>query len=83
MYTTVMELGPKRPSPLWFWGPISVVVKIRVPFWGTLNIRCRIILGTPKSDHNFDNYSIVVYMDPLGYIQPKPENLQPKSQKCS
>ena len=25
-----------------------VVVKIRVPFWGTLNSRCRIMLGTPK-----------------------------------
>ena len=21
IYTTIMELGPKRPSPLWFWGP--------------------------------------------------------------
>ena len=27
---------------------IWVVVKIRVPFLGTLNIRCRIILGTQK-----------------------------------
>ena len=24
------------------------VVKIRVPFWGTLNIRCRIIIRTQK-----------------------------------
>ena len=22
----IMELGPKRPSPLWFWGPISILV---------------------------------------------------------
>ena len=21
IYTTTMELSPKRPSPLWFWGP--------------------------------------------------------------
>ena len=21
-----MELGPKRPSPLWFWGPNSILV---------------------------------------------------------
>ena len=28
--------------------PIWVVVKIMVPFWGTLNNRCRIILGTQK-----------------------------------
>ena len=25
------------------------------PFWGTLNNRCRIIVGTPKRDPNFDN----------------------------
>ena len=25
-----------------------VVVKIMVPFWGTLNIRCRIIIGIPQ-----------------------------------
>ena len=34
-----------------------MVVKIRGPFLGTLNNRCRIIIGTPKRDHNFDNYS--------------------------
>ena len=28
--------------------PIRVVVKIRVPFWVPLNIRCRTILGTQK-----------------------------------
>ena len=33
-----------------------VVVKIMVPFLGTLNIRCRIIIGTPKRGHNFDNH---------------------------
>ena len=26
------------------------------PFLGTLNNRCRIIKGTPKRDHNFDNH---------------------------
>ena len=26
------------------------------PFWGTLNILCRIILGIQKRDHNFDNH---------------------------
>ena len=26
IYTTIMELGPKRPSPLWFWGPNSIIV---------------------------------------------------------
>ena len=29
-------------------GFIWVVVKIMVPFWGTLNIRCRIIIGIQK-----------------------------------
>ena len=24
--TTIMELGPERPSPLWFWGPNSIIV---------------------------------------------------------
>ena len=26
------------------------------PFLGTLNIGCRIIIGTPKRDHNLDNH---------------------------
>ena len=26
------------------------------PFWGTLNIRCRTIIGDPQRDHNFDNH---------------------------
>ena len=26
IYTTIMELGPKKPSPLWFWGPNSIIV---------------------------------------------------------
>ena len=25
-YTTIMELGPKRPSQLWFLGPNSIIV---------------------------------------------------------
>ena len=33
-----------------------VVVKIRVPFWGTLNARCRIIIGTQRGTNNFDNH---------------------------
>ena len=37
-------------------GMIWVVVKIMVPLLGTLNIRCRIIMGTQKRDHNFDNH---------------------------
>ena len=27
------------------------------PFLGTLNNGCHIIIGTPKKDHNFDNYA--------------------------
>ena len=26
IYTTIMELGPKRPSPLWFLGRNSIIV---------------------------------------------------------
>ena len=29
-----------------------------VPFLGTLNIRCRIIIGTPRKNHNFDNHPL-------------------------
>ena len=25
IYTTIMELGPERPSLLWFWGPNSII----------------------------------------------------------
>ena len=39
-----------------------VVVKIMVPFLGALNVRCRIVIGTQKRDHNFDNH-------PCGYLQ--------------
>ena len=35
---------------------IWVGVKTRLPFGGTLNIRCRIILGTQKGDPDFDTY---------------------------
>ena len=31
MYTTIMELGPKRPSLLWFWGPNSKIVVFMDP----------------------------------------------------
>ena len=31
----------------------------RGPFLGTLNNRCRIILGTPKGTINFDNHSML------------------------
>ena len=37
------------------------------PFWGTLNSRCRIIIGTQKRDHNFDNHPYVFQ----GYHPPK------------
>ena len=26
IYTTIMELGPKRPSLSWLWGPNSIIV---------------------------------------------------------
>ena len=33
------------------------------PCWGTLNNRCRNILGHPKTDHNFDNHPCVCARD--------------------
>ena len=32
IYTTIMDLGPKRPSLLWFWGPNSIIVVYVDPF---------------------------------------------------
>ena len=32
------------------------------PFLGTLNIRCRSIVGIQKRDHNFDNHPYNVLM---------------------
>ena len=37
-----------------------MLVKIMVPFWGTLNIRCRTRVGTQKRDHNFDNHPCII-----------------------
>ena len=39
---TLVVLGVLEKTRIW------VVVKIRVPFWGTLNIRGRIIIGIQK-----------------------------------
>ena len=34
------------------------------PFLGTLNTRCRIIIGTPKKrDQNFDNHPYGIFMN--------------------
>ena len=38
------------------------------PFLGTLNIRCRIIIGIQKRDHNFDNHPMNWA---LGFLDPK------------
>ena len=40
---------------------------------GTLNSRCRIIIGTPKRDHNFDNHPYCLvhqgdFRDPEGHM---------------
>ena len=56
-----VNLGRKNPKPQ------TLITVIHLggcqnygPFWGTRNTRCRIILRTPKRDHNFDNH-------PFGY----------------
>ena len=49
---------------------IWVAVKIMAPFLGTLNIRCRIMIGIQIRDHNFDNHP---YRD---CIPEFPDNLQ-------
>ena len=49
---------------------IWVVVKIRVPFWGTLNIRCRNIIGTPKG-------TIILTTTHVGVRPPSPASHPP------
>ena len=41
IYTTIMELGSKRPSPLWFWGPNSIIVVHMDPlrYWFVISRR--------------------------------------------
>ena len=43
-----------------------VVVKIMVPFLGTLNNRCRIIIGIQKRDHDFEPISDAFWMLAMG-----------------
>ena len=31
IYSTIMELGPQRPSILWLWGPNSIMVVYMEP----------------------------------------------------
>ena len=36
IYTTILELSPERPSPLWFWDPNSIIgiyIYIYGPSW--------------------------------------------------
>ena len=36
IYTTIVELGPKRPSPLWVWKPNSIIVVYMDPVGNTI-----------------------------------------------
>ena len=38
IYTTIMELGPKRPSPLWLLGPNSIIVVYMDPLASCVNM---------------------------------------------
>ena len=55
-----MGFGVQGRGDFWVeasWVPafMWVVVKLRVPFWGTLNNRCRIFNRDPKRDPNSNN----------------------------
>ena len=39
-----------------------VAVKIMIPFWGTLSIRCRIIIGIPKGTIVLTTTHVCVYI---------------------
>ena len=50
-----------KPYTIW------VVVKIMVPFW-VLNIIRHEVFRDPREDHNFDNHSYTVLLDPYVYV---------------
>ena len=48
IYTTIMELGPKRPSPLWFLGPNSIVVVYMDPLGMSKSLQ-----GSPAAETTY------------------------------
>ena len=55
IYTTIMELAPKRPSPLWFWGPNSIIGVYMDPLGKNLKDKLHltrsVALEGPLRDH--------------------------------
>ena len=61
MLRLTKAISAPEPTPnMW------VVVEIMGPFLGALNIRCRIIIGIPKRDHNFDNHPDMCFEKLIG-----------------
>ena len=72
-----MEFGPTIPSIVWYFGGPNPLIVVCMggcpnydPFLGTLNIRCRIIIGIQKRDHDFDDhpYELQSKLSKGGYI---------------
>ena len=72
---------------LWGWGtPVNLQPKMGGcqnygPFLGTLNNRCRTILGDPKRDHNFDNHPKWTRTTSSEKGDPGPKSPQPKGKR--
>ena len=66
-----MELGPKRPSPLWFWGHNSIIVVYTDPLgiWNSpkrKSIVKEIMIGSPKKAR-FPRVQISSEVQPSGF----------------
>ena len=52
IYTTIMELGPNRPSLLWFWGSNSIMAQFIWTVFKTLKLFLRgfmrLLLGSSR-----------------------------------
>ena len=56
IYTTIMELGPKRPSPSWLWGLNSIIVVYMDPLGCTT---CTLVQSGQTEEWDFDQKPLV------------------------
>ena len=55
--TTIVKLGPRRPSLLWFWGPNSIIVVYMDPLGKRLKVACSTRVNPRKLEHGFRRIS--------------------------
>ena len=59
IYTTIMELGPKKPSPLWFLGPNSIIVVYMDPLGILFGPELSNAISTPNKPLSTSKPSLV------------------------